>query len=108
MMRSAGPRPKLRVTLRSCTPVWPQEAQRSLRKVDRDNEELSARPDFDDCFSLRVVEGVPSDDIFDLAALPVALMLDDLAREDDTFEVEDREAVMVEFLCGMKGYDIVQ
>jgi len=45
--KSEEPRPKLRVTLRSCTPGWPHEAQRVLDKVDRNDEEVSTRAESD-------------------------------------------------------------
>jgi hypothetical protein len=38
----------------------------------------------------------------------VTLPLDDFAREDDAFEVEDREIVIVKFLRSVNGDDVVQ
>lgn len=97
---SDGPRPKLRVTSRCCTPVRPHAAQRGLGAVDREDEEIPVRGNLDDRFG--------SDDIFDFARLPVALALDDRARKDNVFEIEDREVVIIKFLRRMDRHGIVQ
>ena len=76
--------------------------------VDRDNEESSVRRNFDDRFGRDVEESLPSDDIFDFARLPVALALDDRAREDNVFEIEDGEVVIVKFLRRVDRHGIVQ
>lgn len=95
---SDGPRPKLRVTSRRCTPVRPHAAQRGLVTVDGDGEEITARGDLDDRLCRGAAERGAADDIFDSARLPVALMLDDCAREDNVFEIEDGEIVIFKFL----------
>lgn len=105
---SDGPRPKLRVTSRCCTPVRPHAAQRSLGAVDRDDEESPVRGNFDDRFGGEIAERIASDDIFDFARLPVALALDDRAREDDAFEIENGEIFIVKFLRRMDRHGIVQ
>jgi len=105
---SDGPRPKLRVTSRRCTPVRPHAAQRRLGTVDGDGEEIAVRGDLNDCFRRDIAEGVASDDIFDFARLPVALALDDRAREDNAFEIEDGEIVIFKFLRRVDGHGIVQ
>jgi hypothetical protein len=105
---SDGPRPKLRVTSRCCTPVRPHAAQRRLGTVDGDGEEIAVRGNLNDCFCPDVAERVASDDIFDFARFPVALALDDRAREDDTFEIKDGEIVIVKFLRGVDRHRIVQ
>jgi len=104
---SDGPRPKLLVTFRCCTPVRPHAAQRSLDAVDGDDEEIPVRGNFDNRFGGDVTERVASEDIFDFARLPVALALDDRAREDNVFEIEDGEVVIVKFLRRMDRHCIV-
>ena len=91
---SDGPRPKLRVTSRRCTPVRPHAAQRRLGAVDSDGEEIAVWGDLNDCFRRDTAERVSSDDIFDFARLPVALAFDDRACEDNVFEIEDGEIVI--------------
>lgn len=103
-----GPRPKLRVTSRRCTPVRPHAAQRGLGTVDGDGEEIAVRGDLNDCFCPDTTEGVASDDIFDFARLPVALALNDRAREDNVFEIEDGEIVIFKFLRRVDRHGIVQ
>jgi len=98
IINNDGPRPKLRVTSRCCIPVRPHAAQRSLGTVDGDNEEVSVRGNFDDCFGGDTAERLASDDIFDFVRLPVALALHDRARENEAFEIEDGEIVIVKFL----------
>lgn len=104
---SDGPRPKLRVTSRCCTPVRPHAAQRGSGTVDRDDEEISVRGALDDRFGGDVAERVAADDIFDFACLPVALALDDRARKDNVFEIEDSEVVIIKFLRCMDRHGIV-
>ena len=98
---SDGPRPKLRVTVRCCTPARPHAAQRGLDTVDGDDEEIAVR------FGKDTVERFASDDVFNFTALVVALPLDDLAREDDVFEIEDGEVLIFKFLRRMDGHGIV-
>ena len=105
---SDGPQPKLRVTSRCCTPVRPHAAQRGLGTIDRDDEEIPLRGNLDDRFDGDVAERVASDDIFDFARLPVALALDDRAREDNVFEIEDGEIVIIKFLRRVDRHGIVQ
>ena len=105
---SDGPRPKLRVTARCCTPVRPHAAQRSLDGVDGDDEEIPARGDFDDRFGEDTAERIASDDIFNFTRLAVALAVDDRTREDNVFEIEDGEVVIFKFLRRVDGHGIVQ
>ena len=100
---SDGPRPKLRVTSRRCTPSRPHAAQRGLGAVDGDGEEITVRGDLNDCFRWDAVERIALDDILDFARLPVALVLDDRAREDNVFEIEDGEIVIFKFLRCVDG-----
>ncbi|MEI7868263.1 MAG: hypothetical protein WCI11_10250 [Candidatus Methylumidiphilus sp.] len=89
------PRPKLRVTFRSCTPGCPHEAQSWLGEVCCDNEEFANWPDFDDCFRVTFVEGGTTDDTFDFSGSGVPLSFDDFTSEDDVFEIKDCEVVIV-------------
>ena len=50
MTNSDGPRPKLRVTLRTDTPSRPHEAQGELDTVGGDDKERAARAELDDRF----------------------------------------------------------
>ena len=45
--------------------------------------------------SARIVDRDAADDALELAGFSVALALDDFAGEDDVFEIEDREVVIV-------------
>jgi hypothetical protein len=92
---SFSPRPKLRVTYRSSTPFFPHEAQMSLEEIDRDDEERAGPPDFDDGLSFVAGERDSADKRLDFSRLAIARALNDLAREDDVFEIEDREIVIV-------------
>ena len=105
---SDDPRPKLRVTSRRCTPVRLHAAQRGLVAVDSEGEEITVRGDLDDGFRRYAAECVASDDIFNFARLPVALALDECAREDNVFEIEDGEIVIFKFLRRVDGHGIIQ
>jgi hypothetical protein len=96
------------VASRCCTPVRPHAAQRGLGAVDRDDEEIPLRGNLDDRFGGDVAERKAADDIFDFARLPVALAPDDRAREDNVFEIEDGEIVILKFLRRVDRHGIVQ
>ncbi len=102
------PLPKLRVTRRRCTPERPHDAHTPLDEVDRDDVENARMADFDDRLGLAVIERLASDDDFRLVGLAVFLALDDAAREDDVFEIEDCKVFIFKFSNGVKGYDIAQ
>lgn len=103
MTRKLLPLPKLRATLRSCTPARPHDAQRSLGdKVDRNDEEASDWADFDDDLRFLPVERATTDDAFGFVSLPIPLSLNDLSCENDVFEVEDGE-VFIFKLFGRMG-----
>jgi hypothetical protein len=106
--RSEEPRPELRVTLRSCTPGWPHEAQTISDKVDRDDEEIAERAELDDCLGLESADCGAADDELALVRLAVALALDDFAGEKDVFEIEDRKVVIVKFFYSVDGHNVVQ
>ena len=108
MTSKSFPLPKVRVTLRSCGPARPQDRQVALDEVDRDEEERTPGADFDDGLSFKTAERAPADDVLDFAGFGVSLSLDNLAREDNVFEVEDREVVIFKFFSSVKGHDIVQ
>jgi hypothetical protein len=108
MTRSVSPLPKLRVTFRSSTLVRPQEAHNGLCEVDSDDEETPSRPNFDNGLCFEAVERAAADDAFDFASFAVPLSLDNLAGEDDAFEVNDREVFIFKLFGCMGGYDIVQ
>jgi len=100
---SDGPRPKLRVTSLRCTPVRLHAAQRGLVAVDGEGEEVAIRSDLNDGFRWDAAEGVASDHVFDFPRLPVALALNDCAREDNVFEIEDGEVIIFKFLRCVDG-----
>lgn len=107
MTKSAFPVPKLRVTFRSWIPRSPQDAQSASEEVDRDDEKRAGRADFDDGFRFDAVEGETADDGLDFAGLAVPLPLDDLAGEDNVFEVESREVVIFELFSCVNRYDVI-
>lgn len=92
--RRVGPLPKVRATRRSCGPARPQEAHRDLDEVDRDDIEDAREVDFDNRFAFAAIENPPSDDGLGFARSAIFLALDDAAREEDIFEIEDREVVI--------------
>jgi len=98
MTRRVGPRPKLRVTSRSWIPSRPQKARFWLGEIGGDDDEFSGGANFDDGFGWQLPEREAADDTLDFAGLAVALAFDDVAREDNVFEVEDREVVIVKLL----------
>ena len=96
------------MTRLSCAPVRPQEAQRCLAEVDRDDVERPRGAKLDDDVGLAVVKATPSDEDLGFTRLAVSLLLDDAASEDDVFEIKDREVVIFQFFGSVEGYDIVQ
>ena len=52
-------------------------------------------PELDDRFGIEPVEGSATDDPLDFPRTAISLPFDVLAGEEDTFEVEDREIVIV-------------
>ena len=72
------PRPKLRVTSRRRTPGRPHDAQRLVNAA------------------------------FDFASRLVALARNDRAGEDDVFEIDAREVVMVKFFGSVDRQSITQ
>src|SRR5687768_1152999 len=100
------PWPKLRVTGRTCSFLLPQKAQIS-DEIDGDEDERASEADLDDSFRFPAVDDRAVDDVLDLFRVGIALAFDDLTREDDAFEVEDREVVICEFFSGVVRNDIV-
>ena len=105
---SVRPRPKLRVTSRSCAPGRPHDSQRSVDAVNRDDAEPSSPVDLDDRFGLLPIERAAADDTLDFARRPVALVRDNRACEDDIFEVEDCEVFIGKFGNGVGRQSIAQ
>ena len=97
-----APRPKLRVTFRSSTPVFAHDAQTILDKVDGDNEESANLVELDDCFRCSALDRVTADNELDLSRFTVALALGDFPGEEDGFEIKDREVVIVKFFRSME------
>ena len=97
-----APLPKLRVTFRSSTPALAHDAQTRLDKVDGDDEESANRTEFDDRFRCSAFDRVTVDNELDLSRFTVALALGDLAREEDGFEIKDREVVIVKSFRSME------
>jgi hypothetical protein len=85
------------VIFRSSTPFLAHDAQTRLDKVDGDDGESAKLVEFDDCFRRLAFDRVTADDELDLSRFTVALARGDLAGEDDGFEIEDREVVIVKF-----------
>lgn len=71
-----------------------------------DDDKLTRVADFDNGFGNAAVERFATDDELCFSRFDVALAFGDLPVEDDCFEVNDREFVIVKFLCGVRGYDI--
>lgn len=75
--------------------------------VDGDEDEGAGEADFDDSFRFVAFNGTAIDDVFGFLCFLVMLSFDDGAREDDAFEVKDREVVIFELVCCVMGYDVV-
>lgn len=94
--------------MRNRAPGRPHEAHSVLDKVDGNDEEVTKRSELDDRFGLEPVERCAADDELAFARLEIALTLDDFADEEDVFEIEDREVVIIKFFGGVNGNDVVQ
>lgn len=79
-----------------------------LDAVGRDDEERSGVTGFDDRLGSEAFDCTTTDDALDFTGVAVPLSFDDLAREEDAFEVEDRKVVIFEFFRCVNGYDVVQ
>ena len=89
------PLPKLRVTAHKTRPLAPQLTHGSSDGIGGDKKEFAAESDLDDRLGRRAVKRDAADNAFDFTTLPVALTLRNFAREDNVFEVEDAEVVIV-------------
>jgi hypothetical protein len=98
MTSRPAPLPKLLVTCLSCTPVLPQLVQPASSEVDGNDVEATALTGFDNGFGGIAGERSPLDDVLDFTSGLVSLALDDLAREDDVFKIEDAEVVIFKFV----------
>ena len=74
-----------------------------LDDTDGDDEELARVANFGDDLGGSTVEGATLDDVLRFAGAAVALVLDNLAREDDAFEVKDGEVVIFKFVRSVGG-----
>ena len=63
---------------------------------------------FGDDFSGDSIEGAALNDVLRFAGAAIALALDDLAREDDVFEIEDREVVIFKFVRSVGGDGVAE
>jgi hypothetical protein len=79
-----------------------------LDDVDGDDEEFAGTVDFGNDFSGSTVERAALDDVLGLTRGAVSLAFDDLAREDDVFEVKDGEVVIFEFVRCMGGNGVAE
>ena len=100
MSSRVGPRPKLRVTVRSSAPGSPHATQTEpgLDTVDGDDEERASKAELDDRFGFDAFNRDTADDELEFACLSVALAGDNFAREENVLEVKDREVVIVKVL----------
>lgn len=89
--KSVEPAPKLRVTYFSWTSLRPHCAHALSAEVGSDDEELAVETELDDDFTGRAFERGALDNVLGFTAAAVALVLDDLPREDDVLEIEDGE-----------------
>ncbi len=103
MTKRSAPLPKLRVTYFNCGLALPQFAHDFSAEVDGDDDELPARADFGDDFAGEAFEGSAADDVLRFPRGAVSLALDDCAREDDAFEIENAEVVIFKFVRGVRG-----
>ena len=79
MTSSDGPRPKLRVTLRTSTPSRLQRAHGGLNTVDSDDKERADRVELDDRFSFNAFKRDTADEELDFSRLSIGLALNDFA-----------------------------
>lgn len=94
--------PKLRVTRLICTEGLPQCAHKCLEGIYCDDNEFFGEADFRDGLRVASVERDTGDNVFEFTGTDIALAFCDLARENDVFEVKDREVVIFKLLCGMR------
>ena len=59
-------------------------------------------------FSGVAVEGVTLDEVLRFTGDAITLAFCDLSREDDVFEVKDREVVICKFIRGMVGHNVAE
>ena len=95
--RRLSPLPKLRVTYLTRVPSRPHSPHRRGGLLDPrcDEDDLSRGPDLDDAGGRLARKRGTSDDVLPLASLRIPLPFDDVACEDDVFDVEDADFVIV-------------
>ncbi len=96
--------PKLRVTWRIRALSAPQLSHRRAALLDPngDDDDLPRRADLDDAARRVSVERLACDDVLAFARPRIALSLDDFAGEDDVFNVEDADFVIVKLVGGVE------
>ena len=88
--------------------MLPHWAHALSTDVDSDDDKLAAVTDFDDNFTGDSFERGTLDNVLSFSRCTVSLALDDLAREDDVFKIEDGEVVIVKFVRSMGGNDVAE
>ena len=79
-----------------------------LDEIDGDDKEPTCVTNFRDDFTGSAIKGPALDDVLRFAGAAIALSFDDLAREDDVFEVKDREVVIFKFIRSVGGYNVTE
>ena len=79
-----------------------------LDEIDGDDKEPTCVTNFRDDFTGSAIKGPALDDVLRFAGAAIALSFDDLAREDDVFEVKDREVVIFKFVRSVGGYNVTE
>ncbi len=95
--RSRAPRPKLRVTCRISAPSSPHMSHRLVALLDprRDDDNLRGGTDLDDAAGRLAVEHLTFDDVLSFESLRIALPFNDFTCEDDVFNVEEADFIVV-------------
>jgi len=69
----------------------------------RNDDDLAGWTDLDDAAGRVPVERLACDDVFALVRLRIALSLEDFTAEDDVFNVEDADFVIVKLIGCVEG-----
>ena len=73
----------------------------------RDEDDLPRGSDLDNAAGRLALERLASDDVFSFACLRIALPVADVTREDDVFDVEDADFVIVQLIGCVKGNKVL-
>ena len=79
-----------------------------LDDIDGDDEESPRVANFRGDFCGNAIKGPALDDVLRFAGAAMALSFGDLSREDDAFEVKDREVVIFKFVRSVGGYNVTE